>query len=307
MAKTHKINRTVDRPRRKAARGDALPVTDFTLPSQSEVNVPSESLCDYNLFFFGEKGAGKTSLAAQFPNSLVFMFERGRRNLPIRQVPRRRENGVLDPPLSWQPIDKPTTPFLPLLLAAVEDDSIQTVVIDTIDRMYDACFDYCCWEQGVAHPSAADEGHQIWNRIKQEFEGALGVVQDVGKQLVLISHAREKEILSRLGSSYNLICATCTPTAWKSAQTICDFVFYYGFYGSSRCLKVRGDDQIVCSNQVPGHFLDPQGRPVELLAMGQSAEEAFQYLQRGFHNELYDITHRPESTGPSKRKRRSHG
>jgi GTPase SAR1 family protein len=307
MATTHKLNRTVRQRRNDSA--DQKPRRELSLPTLEDLNEVSPSFFSYNVCIFGEKGVGKTSLASQFPQSLVFQFERGRRNLPIRQIPRRLSDGTLEPPLSWDEIDKPCTPFLPLLLMAIEEPTIQTIVVDTVDRMYEACFDYCCWEEGVKHPSAADEGHQVWNKIKQQFEGALGMVQDAGKQLVLISHAREKEIISRLGAEYTIVCATCTPTAWKTIQTICDFVFYYGFYGSRRALKVQGEDQIVCSNQVPGHFCSPEGEPLELLDMGHNPEEAFQSLLAGFNNHCYDLQGKQSSTTTPtpKRRKKSHG
>jgi hypothetical protein len=303
MASTKKVNKTqMKRRLGKGSPGKQIPEYEG-IPSLEDINCPPEDFFSYHLAIYGEKGVGKTSLASQWPNALTFMFERGRRNLPIRQIPRRLKDGSMQPPLTWNEMDKPCTPFLPLLMEAVEDKSVKTIVLDTIDRAYEACFEYACWEEGVSHPNAASEGHQVWQRIKDELEHALALVSDAGKQLVLISHARDKKIISRLGGEYDIVCATCTPTAWKVIQTICDFVFYYGFHGSNRAMMVRGNDQIVCSNQVPGHFLDPEGRPVSIIPMGSNAQEAFQQIQLGFDNKLYDMD-QPETTATTTKKKK---
>jgi hypothetical protein len=279
--------------------------SDLEIPGPLDLNTVSDRFEDYLVLIYGEKGVGKTTLASQWPNSLTFMWERGRKNLPIRQLPMRNKDGSAGPPLSWDEVDKASTPFWPLLQKAVRDPSIETIIIDTVDRMYDGVFEYTCWEQGVSHPQAADEGHVVWNTIKLRFEGAIGTVLDAGKQIVLLSHAREKEILTRLGESYKIVCPTCTPTTWKSAQTLCDFVFYYGWHGKQRALKVRGDDLIVCSNQVPGHFLDPEGNPLDTIAMGEKPQDAWKLLKSAFDNQIYDITHTVDTQRTTTRRKRS--
>ena len=72
MAKTKQVRRT-----KKASSG----VSAIRIPSVDEVNEPSTTLTDYAICLFGEKGVGKTSLAAQFENSLIIMLEPKRRNL----------------------------------------------------------------------------------------------------------------------------------------------------------------------------------------------------------------------------------
>lgn len=298
MAKVNKV-RTKPNARRSVERESV----DYHIPSSKELNEPSDSLFDYAICLYGKKGIGKTSLAAQFPDNIVFQFERSRRNLKIRQIPRRHADGSVDPPLVWDS-DLDGTPFRPILRKALKDDSIRSIIIDTGDRCYESAFQWCCSQEGVKHPPKKD-GYELWNTIKNEFEDAIGSILDVGKTPIIISHARIQEIQSQFGEGFDMVTTTMSPAAWKLIQTFCDFVFYYDYYEGRRCLKVRGDELIQASNQVQGHFLDPDGNPVNLIDMGKTAEESFANLCASFDNKIYDITYKPEpSPGTKKRVKR---
>lgn len=306
MAKTTKVRRGSSA--RKSRTAADIPVV---IPSLDELNEPPEEFLSYATCIYGEKGVGKTSLAGAIPGSLIFMFERGRRNLRVRQIPHRTKSSP-GLHLVWESLGEPCTPFLPHLFAALEDDSVSHIVIDTIDRAYEACFEYICKAHfdGIEHPSEADEGHMVWDMIKRTFEATLWKILDSGKGLWLLSHAKDRKVVSRLGSSYDVVNPSCTPTAWKMIQTTCDFVFFYGFIRRRRAMRVRPDEEgkLICSNQSPDHFLSPDGDPVEILDMGDSPQESYQRLLAGFNNELYDISYDAvESASPKRRRRRKNG
>ena len=114
--------------------------TDDTVAFPTQENTPPDDLSDVISCLYGRKGIGKTSLAAQFPNSLTFMFERGRRNLPIMQIPKKGEIA-----LDWDRFKDYTEMFL-------ESDEYQTMVVDTVDKAYDKCLEYVCAKNGCTHP-----------------------------------------------------------------------------------------------------------------------------------------------------------
>lgn len=295
MAKTRKVLGA-----RPSTPSSPVNTTRSFLPSPDEVNRPSDDFHDYAACIYGKKGVGKTTLASQFPDSVAFMFERGRRNLPIRQVPRRLPDGKSEPRLIWDTMesksgqDIPGIPFRQALLEALRDDTIRTITIDTADRCYESALTFCCWQEGVTYPKG-DGSYAIWNRIKEEFEEAIGVIKDAGKQVILLSHSREKEVPTELGESFNMVQPTMTPAAWKLVQTQCDLVFYYDYYQGRRALRVQGDEFIWASNQVPGHFLDPEGNPLITIDMGTTPSQSYDNLLKAWNNDIHDITWKPEN------------
>jgi hypothetical protein len=281
---------TKDKPNKAAMNGAAQKPLSLSLPSQE--NEPPTELSDSIVTIYGRKGIGKTSLASQFPNSLTFMFERGRRNLPIRMVP-KKEEGQLD----WER----TLGYVEL---ALEDDSIQTLVFDTVDRAYDRCLEYVCKRLNCKHPNDKNDYGKTWNEVKTEFAALLGVVQDSGKGVVLISHETPKPLtksvkgLKREDSEsvfqYERMEPTCSKQAFETIQEICDFVLYYGFTEEFRTITVRSpNDCYWTSCGVGDTFLNPDGSTINTFRVGNSPQEAYKSLIDAHANRLHDMDYTP--------------
>lgn len=267
----------------KKGRDEAKPA--LSLPSQE--NSPPTELNDSIITIFGRKGIGKTSLAAQFENSLTFMFERGRRNLPIRQVEK----------LDWER----TLGYVEL---ALEDDSVSTLVMDTVDRMYEQCMAYVCKRAGCSHPNDKNDYGKTWQAVKMEFDALLGVIQDSGKGLILLSHETPKPLtklskgLKREDSEavfqYERMEPTCSKQAFETIQEICDYVLYYGYTDEYRTITVRSpNDTAWTSCGIGEAFLDPDGNPIQTFKVGNTPKEAYKSLIAAHANELYDINYIP--------------
>lgn len=262
----------------------------LALPTQE--NRPPTELKDSIVTIYGRKGIGKTSLAAQFPKSLVFMFERGRRNLPILMVPTKDEG-----PLNWQRM-------LDYINLATESDEIDTLVFDTIDRCYDACLEHVCRLAGCTHPQDKNDWGKTWTAIKTEFSNVMGAIQDTGKGVIFISHEKPKPLAktskglrredSEATMQYERMEPTCSNQAFEVIQEICDFVLYYGYTDEFRTITVRSPNDIVWTSCGIGDtFLDPDGNPVRTFKVGTNPKDAYDSLIKAYNNELYDIEYVP--------------
>ena len=283
------VTTSKERPRRarKKAKPEAVVREKLILPT--EANVPPERLSDSVVMIYGRKGIGKSSLAAQFPNALTFMFERGRRNLPIMQLPKKGENK-----LTW-------AKFVDYVELFLESD-FKTAVIDTIDRAYLCCYEHVCKQAGVNTPDEHQASYTIWDNIAGEFESVLSMIQDSDKGLVLLSHEKARPLIAKIKGLrrededstfvYERLEPSCKPAAFRYIQEICDFVFYYGFADEFRCLTVRSPNDIAWTScGMSDTFLDPDGKPVSTFKVGTSADEAYLNLNASYNNELFDVDH----------------
>lgn len=251
-------------------------------------NIPPERLEDSIIVIYGRKGIGKTSLAAQFNRSLVCMFESGRRNLPIVMVP-----GKDEPKLDWQTFKEYAEAF-------IESDKFDTLVVDTMDRAYDACLADVCRHLGCEHPQDKNDYGKTWNAVKDEFRAVMEVIKASGKGLVLLSHETPKPLnkasktLKRDGVAAETLLErfepSCSKQAFEVIQEICDYVFYYGYREEYRCITVRSPNDIVWTSCGMGEqFLDPDGTPISSFKVGNSPKDAYISLQEAYGNQLRDF------------------
>jgi hypothetical protein len=273
MAKTKQVRRT-----KKASSG----VSAIRIPSVDEVNEPSTTLTDYAICLFGEKGVGKTSLAAQFENSLIIMLEPKRRNLRIRQV-------NVDP-MSIRDMEESNPKMTPWMLikeytkAVLADDTVDTVGIDTVDRAWEACINHHCFQKGIKDPSDANDHGRTWRVIKDDFEQTMNKLLYADKGLIFISHAHLREVESHEGD--NQWVPTCAPAAWKYLKAVCDLAIHFGYTESRRALTIRNPGRIWSSCGPTDQFRTADGTPIETFFSGNSHEESYKILTDAFNNEI---------------------
>lgn len=251
---------------------------EVSLPTKA--NVPPGNLEDYVTFIFGEKGIGKTSLAAQWKNMLTAMFEPRRRNLSIIQIPKPGE-----PPLDYSR----TRAYF---RAAIKSKSFNGVNVDTVDRLYEVCLKHVCEAKGIKHPSQIKNDYGgTWHEVKQTFEELLNELLYADMSLVLTSHARKREVNNKLGrAAYDLITPTCSDAPWTTCKAIVDLVIYYHYTDDGqRAMTIRGDDMVWSAQGLQGRFMDPDGNPVKTLLGADSPEECFDILKKSFNNKVYGL------------------
>lgn len=284
MAKVTKVRPPASRKKKSLS----SPEKGRSLPT--EANVPITELTESITMIYGSKGVGKTSLASQFPDALAFMFERGRRNLPIVQLPQKGE-----PKLNWES-------FIEYVELFLESDDFQTCVIDTIDGAYLACFDHVCQEYGVKDPSDYAQGYKLWDEITTTFGALFSLLQESDKCVVFLSHDKTRPLVTKKKglrrddledeavTTFERLEPTCKPAAFRLVQEICDYVFYYGYRDGYRAMTVRSPHNLHwVSCGVPDRFLDPDGNPIETFRVGNSPQQAYQDLLDAFENKKYDV------------------
>lgn len=243
--------------------------------SSVKPNVPPKDLFSFCTCIYGLKGVGKTSLCAQFPGAVILQLEPRRRNLrSIRQVV----------PTSWPDLKD-------WLQAFIEDKHKPTCVVDSTDVAYNMCFDYMCEQAGCDHPTDMNDYGKTWRAISDEFSSTFNQLLYADIPLIFTSHHKYREDADvNDGPDAKFAAPTCTPQAWNYLKQVCDFAFFYGYYGGKRAITVRGDEQMWAACGVDDHFLDPDGNPIRTFYAGDTTPEAaYKALLAAYDNKLYDV------------------
>lgn len=255
----------------KKARTDEPAAEELSLPT--ERSAPSNRIQDYSQLWFGEKKIGKTDLSAQFPDTFHMMAEPGGKAQSIFQRP------VPD----WKT-------FLGYVRLLKKDKRFRTATVDTVDMLYNKCFDHMMRKLGIDHPS--DEAYgKGWSAIRQEFARGIIDLLNTGKGVILISHATEKEIKTRGGNKYNKIMPTLAGQGRDIVEGIVDLWFYFGYDGDKRVITVTGNDHISSGHRLKHNFRYPDGTAIHEIPMGDSVEEAYANLMAAFNNKLTGTSH----------------
>lgn len=128
---------------------------------------------------FGPAKAGKTSLAAHFPKSLLCAFEIGYHAIGgIHAVD----------------IDRWATFKLVCRQLKKQEakDMYDTIIIDTASIAYDLCEKFICANNGVQKINEIPYG-QGWGLVQKEFEDTLRDITQLGYGLVIIAHSKQTE------------------------------------------------------------------------------------------------------------------
>jgi hypothetical protein len=236
-----------------------------TAPELSLPDKPSEpvrNIAEYSILLYGREKIGKTTFAAQFPDTFFLLFEPGGKALSIyrREVTTWRE-------------------FLGYIKLLKETDQFKTVVIDTVDLCYKRCYDHINKELGIDHPSEEDWA-KAWNMIKDEFTRAMATIQNLGRGVIFISHAQDKELKKRYGGSEHRIVPTMPKQARDVLEPMAD-IWMYAEYDpeGNRQFIIRGDQMIAAGHRLQDHFIG-----IDHIPMGKSPKDAYRNFIAAFDN-----------------------
>jgi hypothetical protein len=288
---------------RKAAPLPKPSAQRIQIPGPDDLNVPPSELLEYTICLYGTKGIGKTTLASSIPGCLVIMTEPLRKNLPIRQISLR----------CYEPDEIKSTGidawlnFKDIIEQVSEDDSVQCLAIDTVDRMYEACLNHHCVIENVRHPGGLNDFGKLWSVIKDDFESTMNKIRDIGKGLILISHTKESDIEVITGGKAVQYGPSCATAPLKYLKAACDYAFFYGYSADQRRLvHLRGYENIWTACGVPDHFVSPSGKPIEVLEITEGeVKNGWKILQDSFNNKVYDANEEPEETVKKVTRKRS--
>jgi hypothetical protein len=240
-------------------------VVGLELPK--ERSTPAGNISDYIILIYGREKIGKTTLCSHFPRALFLMFEPGGKALSVFQTPVH----------TW--VD-----FKNYISLLKEDTRFDNIVIDTADICYKLCLEYVMKTKLAGnHPSEEKYG-KGWDALKTEFQSVINSLCKLGKGVIFLSHATEKEIKLRTGGTYDVIAPTMQNTARNVIEPISDIFAYY-YYGDNgeRFLKVVGDDETLGGGRVQEAGFFPG---VTVIPMGSSSEESYKNLVNAFQGKF---------------------
>lgn len=158
------------------------------------------TLSNIRMLIFGPPKIGKTTLCSGFPNAIFLATEKGYSALKIY---------VVDI-LSWEDFKD----VVKLLMKRKSKNRFETVVIDTVDILFNHCVAHVCDDLGVTHISDEKWG-KGYDILKKEFEKELNKLFMSEYGIIMLSHTKLADVSTASGSISKTI-----PTLPNSARAV---------------------------------------------------------------------------------------
>ena len=268
----------------------------------------SENITDYVLLLYGESASGKTSTLANAPGSYVIQLDHQRRGLKIRQtnipnysLAKIKKNSNEHTP--WEIVEATVEKIL-------EDDSVETVIIDNFKVLYDHASNHYCKKHMVDSLSEMEDFGVSWNNVDAMYYELFQSICDSGRGLFLITHQKVKEITLPDDTVIEQIQPDLSGRAMQAVREITDFAFYLGFESDgNRALTVRHEGNDIwykcCTDVEEPHFMSPSGTTLNQISGGKSAKECWENLLLAWDNKIKDLNYvAPKSEKKKKKGRR---
>lgn len=145
---------------------------------------PKENFEEFLTLIYGKQKIGKSSFCSGLNDPYFLDTENGLNNLDVFKTD-------ID---SWETFKEVYKEFK----AKKGKLPFKTLVIDTIDNLWQMCCDYICQQQKINHESELEWG-KGYAMIQREFNVALAAYRSLGMGLIYTSHVSEEEIATRIG------------------------------------------------------------------------------------------------------------
>jgi hypothetical protein len=175
----------------------------------TEKTHPKTDLRDLNMLVYGPPKIGKSTFCSHAEGALFLATEAGLNHLDVFQSPIS----------SWEQM------LEALAEVARGEHAFRTIVIDTVDNAYRFCEEYVCRKLGIEHPSDAAYG-KGFGSVNSEFTRVLTKLGSLPYGLILVSHAREREVTTRTGTIMR-IGPTLPEGARKIVTGFADCILYF--------------------------------------------------------------------------------
>ncbi len=181
------------------------------------VAFPVPPFSELTITLFGKPGSGKTRFAAGDPDTMFICTEPGAEMLRARKWPVREVGKQWRPPTWLELVD-----VIDKIEKKKQDGTIQinSVAIDIVDNLYQACQDYICVDNRVRlnlpvleHPSDLDDFGKTWGLVSKEWKKQIGRLMGC-VNVRFLSHSEEakvevinqnklKEEVTRIGATFS--------------------------------------------------------------------------------------------------------
>lgn len=195
------------------------------------------------IMLYGQAKSGKTSMSAMWPKPLLVATERGYNALiGVKAIDTT----------SWADFKK----ICRQLKQPEAQQMYETVVIDTIAILYSLCEKFVCSREGVSSVSEIGYG-KGWTMLKNEFEGTLRELTQLGYALVFIAHSKTKttEYTDEDGNEIQAYAPDLPNAAYQICNRMVDVIGYIGVEydlksgESHRYLYTRGTPRIFAGSR----------------------------------------------------------
>ena len=209
----------------------------------------SRSLKGKFVFLYGDPGIGKTTLASQFPKSLILGFEQGTNALDNVYVAQMK---------TWQDWK---TVVGQLTKNEALKEKFETVCIDTTDMMWEMLVRKICAAHDVVRIGEIQWG-QGYEEAKQEFISGLDALSKSGYGIVFISHSTEKTFKDDRGQEYTKIVPALPNRPFEVVNKMVDLVGYIRLIpvddegNKERFVFFRGDERFLAKSRF--QYIEPK-------------------------------------------------
>jgi len=285
-------NRTPGKPVKKVRKHPVEIAGDSEISLPTGPNVPSENILDYNFLIYGQKGIGKSSIAAKFPDvRLHVLSEPGRRDIATPIVPKKGEAR-----LTW-------ARFCEYVKLLTQEKEPGRIVIDTLDSVATLCEQHYASLSGQKTLMAMNDNGRTWRAMTDDFTTTFDMLLWAGWRMTLLSHVRVRDRVSRNVARNDLkkakaegvvvaeVQPSCSGWAYEFSKVTCSIVGCFVYHGRDRIIHIRGHESMYASPGGSGvgdtHFLDSKtGEPYDAIYAGRSPEEAWTNLCAAWNNEV---------------------
>lgn len=259
-------------------------MANFVLPRNRKQ--PVDDISHHNILIAGEKGAGKTSLAIQFPDHFMLECEVGNAN---------HLDANYEDISTWDQILGYTTE-----LEKAGSAYCKTLIIDEIALAYEYCCDFVRKEQKLAIDEKFE--YDEWGIVRNHFRSWIKRIQVLPMGVVYTSHIDPFMAELRSGkkiTKYQPRISKQCNIATENWIKVCGVMLFNP--DSSRKLQLEGDETYLAYNKFPDHFINPAtGKKHKEIPLGSSPQEAFNNFMLAYKNQL-SVTSggRPATVAPT--------
>lgn len=182
-----------------------------------EKSQPKHSLADYPVLIHGDPGIGKSSFCAQIKDAIFLDFESGLNALEVYKTPLI---ATTKDKTGWDQ-------FLDICTELIGGNHpFHTIVIDTVEQVYQLCLEHVCTKLGVVHPGDQKDFGKTWHVVNNEFYRVVTKLAGLPYGLFLLSHSKQVEVTTRTAKFMRTVPNLSEGARKRLAQTI-SIVMYF--------------------------------------------------------------------------------
>jgi phage nucleotide-binding protein len=245
---------------------EVVRIPSISLPT--EKTTISKNLSDYCLMIYGEGKIGKTSLCAQFPDTLILAFEPGTSSIECYVLTMTK----------WQDF----TDTIELLKKG--NHNYKNIIIDNVQIAYNYCSKFICDKIGIDGAGEAKDYGVTWSNISREFTSQINEIINYGIKPIFTAHSRIRDIESLSGNKYQRIEPLISGQLSEILKSSVDLLGYFNYYKTNRYLTIRGNDYVDAGTRMTKFWIAKTSKPIINISMGNNPEEAYNNLINAFQN-----------------------